>query len=68
MFAIELCLVAISCALAQAWPGLADGWFSRIEQRTFPLSALPLGEIQLRDLALDAAHDKLVVQARFGSL
>jgi len=41
---------------------------SRIEQRTFPLSALPLGEIQLRDLALDAAHDKLVVQARFGSL
>jgi hypothetical protein len=42
--------------------------FSRIEQRTFPLSALPLGEIQLRDLALDAAHDKLVVQARFGSV
>jgi len=42
--------------------------FSRIEQRTFPLSALPLGEIELRDLALDAAHDKLVVQARFGSL
>jgi hypothetical protein len=42
--------------------------FSRIAQRTFPLSALPLGEIQLRDLALDAAHDKLVVQARFGSL
>jgi hypothetical protein len=42
--------------------------FSRIEQRTFPLSALPLGEIQLRDLALDAAHDKLVVRARFGCL
>jgi hypothetical protein len=42
--------------------------FSRIEQRTFPLSALALGEIQLRDLALDAAHDKLLVQARFGSL
>jgi hypothetical protein len=42
--------------------------FSRIEQRSFPLSALPLGEIQLRGLALDAAHDKLVVQARFGSL
>ena len=41
--------------------------FSRIEQRTFPLSALPLGEIQLRDLALDAAYDKLVVGARFGS-
>jgi len=42
--------------------------FSRIEQRPFPLAALPLGEIQIRDLALDAAHDKLVVQARFGSL
>jgi hypothetical protein len=42
--------------------------FSRIEQRTFPLSALPLGEVELRDLALDAAHDKLVVRARFGSL
>ena len=42
--------------------------FSRIEQRTFPLSALPLGEIQLRDLVLDAAHGKLVVRARFGSL
>jgi hypothetical protein len=41
--------------------------FSRMEQRTFPLSALPLGEIQLRDLALDAAHDKLVVRTRFGS-
>jgi hypothetical protein len=42
--------------------------FSRIEQRAFPLSALPLGEVQLRDLALGAAHDKLVVRARFGSL
>jgi hypothetical protein len=41
---------------------------SRFEQRDFPLSALPLGEIQIRDLALDAAHDKLVVRARFGSL
>jgi hypothetical protein len=42
--------------------------FSRIEQRAFPLSALPIGEIQIRDLALDAADDKLVVRARFGSL
>jgi len=42
--------------------------FSRIEQRPFPLAALPLGEIQIRDLALDAAHDKLVVRGRFGSL
>jgi len=42
--------------------------FSRIEQRAFPLSALPLGQIQLRDLALDVGHEKLIVQARFGSL
>jgi hypothetical protein len=42
--------------------------FARIEQRAFPLSALPLGEIQLRDLALDAAQEKVVVRARFGSL
>ena len=42
--------------------------FARIEQRSFPLAALPLGEIQLRDLALDVAHEKLVVRARFGSL
>ena len=42
--------------------------FSRIEQRAFPLSAFPLGEIQIRDLALDAADDKLVVRTRFGSL
>ena len=42
--------------------------FSRMEQRPFPLSALPLGEIQLRDLALDAAHDRLVIRARFGSV
>ena len=42
--------------------------FSRIEERAFPLSALPLGENQIRDLALDATDDKLVVRARFGSL
>ncbi|HKR53590.1 MAG TPA: hypothetical protein VJR93_04520 [Chthoniobacterales bacterium] len=41
--------------------------FSRIEGRPFPLSALPLGEIQLRDIALDASHDKLVIRACFGS-
>jgi hypothetical protein len=54
-------IAALACAAIN--PAL-----SRIEQRPFPLSALPLGEIQLRDLALDAAHDKLVVRARFGSL
>jgi len=42
--------------------------FSKIERSAFPLSALPLGEIQLRDLALDVAHEKVVVRARFGSL
>ena len=42
--------------------------FSKIERRTFPLSALPLGEIQLRDLTIDAANEKVVVRARFGSL
>jgi hypothetical protein len=40
---------------------------SRIEQRKFPLSALPLGEMRLRDLALDIVNDKLVVRSRFGS-
>ena len=42
--------------------------FSKIERHTFPLSALPLGEIQLRDLTIDAANEKVVVRARFGSL
>ena len=42
--------------------------FSRIERRTFPLSVLPIGEIQLRDLALDVANDRIVIRARFGSV
>src|SRR5437763_13037175 len=42
--------------------------FSKIERRTFPLSALPLGEMKLRDLAVAAADEKVVVRARFGSL
>jgi hypothetical protein len=42
--------------------------FSKIERRAFPLSALPLGEIQLRDLTIDTANEKVVVRARFGSL
>jgi len=41
---------------------------SRIEQRSFALSALPFGEMQLRDLALDTANDNLVVRAQFGAL
>jgi hypothetical protein len=42
--------------------------FSKIERRTFPLSALPLGEMKLCDLAIDAANEQVVVRARFGSL
>jgi hypothetical protein len=42
--------------------------FSKIERRTFPLSALPLGEMKLRDLAIDTANEQIVVRARFGSL
>jgi hypothetical protein len=54
-------IASLACAaINPAFPG--------IERRTFPLSALPLGENQIRDLALDTADDKLVVRARFGSL
>jgi hypothetical protein len=41
--------------------------FAKIERRPFPLSALPLGEMKLRDLAIDGANEKVVVRARFGS-
>ncbi len=40
--------------------------FRRIEQRAFPLSALPLGEVQLYDVAFDFANDRLVLEAKFG--
>lgn len=42
--------------------------FSKIERRVFPLSALSLGEIRLRDLRIDTADEKVVVRAQFGSL
>jgi hypothetical protein len=42
--------------------------FSKIERRNFPLSALPLGEMKLRDVAIDAANEQVAVRARFGSL
>src|SRR5436305_494190 len=32
MFAIELCLVAISCLLAQASPELGNSWFLKLEK------------------------------------
>ncbi len=40
--------------------------FQRIEQRPLPLSALPLGEIHLRDVALDVTTDRVSVVANFG--
>jgi hypothetical protein len=40
--------------------------FRRVEQRAFPLSALPLGEIQLRDVALDLVNDLVTIAANFG--
>jgi hypothetical protein len=40
--------------------------FRRVEQRPFPLSALPLGEVHLRDVALDLANDHITIAASFG--
>ncbi|MGI9114216.1 MAG: hypothetical protein DLM52_06330 [Chthoniobacterales bacterium] len=40
--------------------------FARIEARPFPLSALPLGEIQLRDVTLDLIGDRISIAAKFG--
>jgi hypothetical protein len=57
----EGAVASLACAAIN--PAIA-----RIEQRKFPLSALPMGEMRLRDLGLDVANDKLVVRSRFGSL
>lgn len=40
--------------------------FRRVEGRPFPLSALPLGEVQLHDIALDLANGRVVLEAKFG--
>ena len=40
--------------------------FRRVEQRAFPLSALPLGEVHLHDLTLDFANDRVIIAAQFG--
>lgn len=40
--------------------------FGKIEGRAFPLSALPLGEVQLRDVALDLVGDRITITANFG--
>jgi hypothetical protein len=54
-------IASLACAAIN--PAMA-----RIEQRKFALSALPLGEMRLRDLGLDVADDKLVIRSRFGSI
>src|SRR5437879_8570425 len=41
--------------------------FSKIERRTFPLSALPLGELQLPARTIHAANEKVVVRAGYAS-
>jgi hypothetical protein len=40
--------------------------FKRIERRPFPLSALPIGEVQLYDVAFNLANDRVVMTANFG--
>jgi hypothetical protein len=41
--------------------------FSRMEESAFPLSALPIGEIRVNDLAIAVDDKQIVVEARFGS-
>jgi hypothetical protein len=41
--------------------------FSRIEERVFPLSALPIGEVRVNDVAIMVDDKQIVVEARFGS-
>ena len=41
--------------------------FSGMEGRAFPLSALPVGEIRVNDLAITVNDKQIVVAARFGS-
>lgn len=53
-------IAALACAAITPY-------FARVEQRAFPLSALPLGEVHVGDLALDLVSEKIVVNARFGS-
>lgn len=53
-------IAALACAAITPY-------FARVEQRAFPLSALPLGEVHVHDLALDLVSEKIVVSSRFGS-
>jgi len=41
--------------------------FSCIEERAFPLSALPIGEVRVNDLAITVDDKQVVIEARFGS-
>ena len=38
-----------------------------MEERAFPLSALPLGEVRMNDLAIAVDDEKIIVEAQFGS-
>lgn len=53
--------------LASAASGLLKPHFQRLENRTFPLLALSLGEVKLRDIALETSGDALRLRAEFGS-
>ncbi len=60
----------LNCKGDGAIGALACGFLAphleKLDRRTFPLLALPLGEIRLRDVRLSAA-DKIVVRAEFGA-
>ena len=45
--------------------GVLEPHLAKLNGRSFPLMALPLGEVRLRDVRL-AASDKLSVTAEFG--
>jgi hypothetical protein len=53
-------IAALACAAITSY-------FTRIEQRPFPLSALTMGEVRVQDVALAVENDQIVVTARFGS-
>jgi hypothetical protein len=67
---LEATVSGLSCNGDGAIGSLACGVLSphlqKLEGRTFPLMALPLGEIRLRDVRLSAG-EKITVRAEFGS-
>lgn len=60
----------VTCRGDGAIGSLACGFLAphleKVNNRTFPLMALPLGEIRLRDVRL-SANDRITVQAEFGN-